>query len=355
MTDRHTRALRIAMTSYYLPSGSKIGVGYQVHALADGLTRRGHQVTVFSGCPPVADAEYATVQLPSPSSMRTFAFALSLRRLDLSRFDVLHAHGDDYWLWRRRAAAHIRTMHGSCFAEALTISGSKEKLRMVALGLGETLASVVADRTVLISPHTGRWMPWVTSVIPNGVDERIYYPSTARAESPTVLFVGTYQNRKRGKLLMDVFSREVLPRVPEARLVMVCSDAPAASGVTVTGRVDEPTLADLYRRAWVFCLPSTYEGFGIPYAEALASGTPVVATNNPGARYVLADGRFGDIVQDDHLGETLCHLLTSETARADGRTRALARASDFGLSRVLDAYEAVYAEVLSERGDLARA
>ena len=42
------------MISYYLPSGSKIGVGYQVHELATELVRRGHSVDVFSECPPVA-------------------------------------------------------------------------------------------------------------------------------------------------------------------------------------------------------------------------------------------------------------------------------------------------------------
>ena len=46
-------ALRIAMISYYLPSESKIGVGYQVHELANELARRGHHVDVFSPCAPV--------------------------------------------------------------------------------------------------------------------------------------------------------------------------------------------------------------------------------------------------------------------------------------------------------------
>jgi len=48
--DAGTRPLRIAMISYYLPSESKIGVGYQVHELANELARRGHHVDVFSPC-----------------------------------------------------------------------------------------------------------------------------------------------------------------------------------------------------------------------------------------------------------------------------------------------------------------
>lgn len=95
--------LRIAMVSYYLPSGSKIGVGYQVHALATALDDRGHEVTVFSACPPVPRARYAPRLVQPRGHLRTFRFATQLRRIDLSGFDVLHAHGDDYWMWRRRA------------------------------------------------------------------------------------------------------------------------------------------------------------------------------------------------------------------------------------------------------------
>lgn len=341
--------LRIAMTSYYLPSGSKIGVGYQVHALANGLADRGHEVTVFSGCGPSEGARYRTVQLPAPKRWRTFAFALSIRQLDLSGFDVLHAHGDDYWLWRRRVPAHVRTMHGSCFAEAIRIPRLREKLRMVALGLSETLASLVADRTFCVSPQTRRWLPWVRAVIPNGVDQQVFHPDESeRAERPTILFVGTYHNRKRGRLLMDVFARDVLPRVPDAELVMVCSDAPAAPNVRVTGRINESELATWYRRAWVFCLPSTYEGFGIPYAEALASGTPVVASENPGARFVLGREECGAIVPDESLGRALVGLLSDREERQAATLAARRRATAFALSSVLDRYEDAYRQLVLE-------
>src|SRR5512132_3956341 len=113
------------MISYYLPSASKIGVGYQVHELATELVRRGHRVDVFSECPPVEGAVYGhrLVRLTGP--LRTFRFATVLRRTDFSSYDVLHAHGDDYWMWRRRVPSHVRTLHGSCFEEALRIRGAR--------------------------------------------------------------------------------------------------------------------------------------------------------------------------------------------------------------------------------------
>ena len=168
--------LRIAMISYYLPSGSKIGVGYQVNCLASELVRRGHHVDVYSACPPVPGAVYGHRRIELIGMFRTFRFATRLRTVDFSDYDVLHAHGDDYWMWRRRARAHVRTLHGSCFDEAIHIRGTLPRLRMVMLGFSEVLASVVADATVVVSPPTRRWTPWINEIIPNGINTAVFHP-----------------------------------------------------------------------------------------------------------------------------------------------------------------------------------
>jgi phosphatidylinositol alpha-mannosyltransferase len=341
-----TAGLRIGMVSYYLPSGSKIGVGYQVHALANALVARGHSVTVFSACGASEGARYRTEQVPLSGSNRTFKFALALRKADWQRFDVLHAHGDDYWLWRRRAPAHVRTLHGSCLAEARWISGARERTRMVLLGLSEVLATLVADATVGVSQNSLRWTPWVRHVIPNGVDLSVFRPGE-RAKQPTVLFVGTYGWRKRGALLVDVFQRDVLPEVPGAELWMVSDHAPRLPKVKLLGGVSDQALAELYRRAWVFCLPSKYEGFGIPYVEAMASGCAVVATDNPGAREVTVHGEYGALVDDAALGQTLVRLLTSSEERALLVGRAQQRAAQFDLKNVAASYEALYLHLIA--------
>ena len=82
-------------------------------AILTALTLRGHTVDVFSDCPPVDGANYGHRYIKMTGSLRTFRFAWRLRREDFSSYDVLHAHGDDYWLWRRRASRHIRTVHGA--------------------------------------------------------------------------------------------------------------------------------------------------------------------------------------------------------------------------------------------------
>lgn len=345
------------MISLYLPSESKIGSGYQAHYMANALTKRGHRVTMFSPCIAAEGANYDTVVVNPGKRLRTFGFAFKLRNIDYSRFDLVHAHGDDYWLWsRRKYPTHIRTMHGSCLAEALHIPGLPGKLRMLMLGLSEILATIVADRTVCVSRNTTRYYPypWVRDVIMNGVDTSSFRPSRSPADdkekSPTILFVGTYHNRKRGKLLMEEFEANIRPALPNAQLWMVCEQAPDAQGVTVFSRIPLEQLTDLYRRAWVFCLPSSYEGFGVPYIEAMASGLPVVATPNPGACEVLDNGNYGLITEPASLGKTLLDLLQSSEERNRLSALGLERSQEFAWDHIVDQYEAVYQQTMAKRG-----
>ena len=71
--------------------------------------------------------------------------------------------------------------------------------------------------------------------------------------------------------------------------------------VTMTGFISDAELADHYRMADVFAMPSTGEGFGIVFLESLACGTPVVAGNRDGSVDALADGRLGCLVDPNDI------------------------------------------------------
>ena len=333
--------MNIAITSLYLPSGSKIGVGYQVHYLANELTKRGHKVTVFSQTGASQDTLYSVKIIRARKRYRTFGFAWDLRKVDFSGYDVLNAHGDDWFLWGRDRPRHVHTFHGSCLAETIYATSIVARIRMAALALCEFSACFLPDELVAVSENTRSYIPSVKHIIPCGVELSSFRPG-CKSEAPSLLFVGTMGGRKRGAMLLDLFEREIRPRIPKAEFWAVCEEPVDGDGVRWFGRTPLEKLRKLFREAWVFCLPSTYEGFGVPYIEAMASGTPVVATPNLGAREVTQDGQFGLLGRDSELAVHLLKVLSDWELRKRLCDAGLRRARDFSWDSVCAQYEKIF-------------
>jgi glycosyltransferase involved in cell wall biosynthesis len=221
---------------------------------------------------------------------------------------------------------------------------------MLSLAVCEVGSTFLADVRVAVSENTRAYIPRIHTVVPNGVDLKGFYPDGERAENPSILFVGTLRGRKRGQWLREVFDGEVRKSIPNAELWMVCEEPVQGEGIRWMGRVSEEVLCQLYRRAWVFCLPSTYEGFGIPYIEAMASGTPVVSTFNPGAVEVTEGGLRGLLCRDSRLGGSLLRVLRNHAAREHLAEMGRQRVQDFAWHRVCSAYERIYREGLAVVG-----
>lgn len=335
--------MNIAMSSLYLPGGSKIGVGYQVHQMANQMVLRGHRVTVYSQSEAGENPMYKHVRIQPGKHLRTFGFAWDLRDVDFSKFDVLHAHGDDWFLWNKRRPRHIHTYHGSCFVEFQHQQSLREKLRMLGLAVCEYGSTCLCDVAVAVSENTRKQIPSVKHVIPNGVDLDRFYPGAHKSENPSILFVGTMRGRKRGDALVKAFSETILKEIPEAVLWVVCEEPVSGPNIQWFGRVPEDVLCELYRQAWVFCLPSTYEGFGVPYIEAMASGTAVVATPNQGALEVLRGGALGLIVQENALARGVLQVIKDTPLRQFLELSGVKAARRFDWGRVCAAYEKLYA------------
>jgi glycosyltransferase involved in cell wall biosynthesis len=271
-----------------------------------------------------------------------------LNRLDTSDLDVLHLHGDD-WFYLRRRVATVRTFHGSALYEARFATRARRQVsQYVTYGL-ELIAGRLATSTYGVNPAPEP-LQRIEGHLPLAValPDRV---SSERPGPPTILFVGTWEGRKRGRMLHRAFSRDVLPHVPDARLVMVSEHCEPGPGVDWVKRPSDAALAELYRTAWLFCMPSSYEGFGLPYIEAMSHGTPVITTPNPGSRFVLDGGRCGRIVAQERLGEEITSLIRDPGARAALAAVGRERAADFGWAALIDRHERAYRSAIARFGE----
>lgn len=354
------RRFRIAMFSYGLPcQGQKRGGIEQVaHDLANALVDRGHTVTIFTHDPRPEDGRYQIVELPFKAVVKswlgtrvTMGYLGNVLALfgNYRPFDVVIAHGDSLLL-PLTGKPIVRVMHGSALEEARSATSLGRKILQRGVYAQELLTARWQCGTVGVSENTRRANRYVTRVIPDGIDLELFSPQDAvRSLKPSILFVGALDGRKRGRWLLDEFSHFVRPHVPDAELHMVMSPGPEVAGVTYHTGIHRSALARLYQQAWVYASPSTYEGFGLPYVEALACATPVVATPNPGSREVLADGRFGCLVPDADFAASVSRLLRSGEERRQLAAAGLRRAADFDIRASAAQYE-ILIEQLVHRG-----
>jgi glycosyltransferase involved in cell wall biosynthesis len=179
------------------------------------------------------------------------------------------------------------------------------------------LLGVEAERVVVAHP---------------GIDPG-FRPDNDRADlgGPYVLAVGTLEPRKNLPALAEAFAL-VRRRHPELTLAIAglegWEDRPlAAEGIRLLGYVPDDELARLYRGAAAFAYPSSFEGFGMPVVEALASGVPTVVSTHRSL-----DEASGDAALRADPGDPRAFAAALEWALEAGsqvRERGLAHAARF--------------------------
>lgn len=347
--------MRLAVFSYGLPvAGQKRGgIERVAHVLSQGLAERGHQVVVFSHDGKPEGAAYDVRPLPWKRFVNTwFGRRVTMGYLgnvmallpDYKPFDAVISFGDSLLLPLRNKPV-LRVMLGSALGEAKSARSLGRLVLQSGIYLQE-LATALVQPTVGISENTRRYNPLVRQAIQLGVDSTIFFPKPEeKTAAPSLIFVGTADGRKRGRLLLEMFDGVIRRAHPAVSLMFVGPPGDPRPGVTYHTGVSDQQLASLYRRAWLYASPSTYEGFGLPYLEAMACGTPVVATPNPGSREVLENGQYGKLVDDATFGATIVDLLNDENSRRVLEAAGLRRARQLSLESMIDRYEHMLAEI----------
>lgn len=180
------------------------------------------------------------------------------------------------------------------------------------------------------------------TVIPLGVSPE-FRPDPARARDLVVLHVGDLHTRRNLHMLVDVVAdlTQTVPALAGLSLVMVGTDrgeaAPLkaqaarrgiADAVRVVAGASDSELREWYQRATVLAYPSRYEGFGLPVLEAMACGTPVVASRSSSLPEVV--GEAGLLVDPDDRegwGRALRVMLEQPDVAREWSGRGIVRAA----------------------------
>jgi glycosyltransferase involved in cell wall biosynthesis len=171
-----------------------------------------------------------------------------------------------------------------------------------------------------------------------------------------VLYVGNIKPHKNLVRLIEAFHQLRQGELADLKLLIIgdqISKLPSLrravhrhklhKQVRFLGYVADDQLAILYRLASVFVFPSLYEGFGLPPLEAMASGTPVVASNVSSLPEVVGDAAVLVNPYDvDAIVDGLRRVLTDPALAADMSRKGIERAREFSWERSVAKTWAVY-------------
>jgi glycosyltransferase involved in cell wall biosynthesis len=334
----------IAFFSKYLPSDKPSGVSVQVHRLAQQLVKNGHSVTCFSFSPKPSDALYTVVQLPWKTTSRFLQKiypAIAFSKIVVGMFDVVHYHGDDYLCKGRKN--RVRTFYGSALDEALHATTISRWLYQSLFYCFEWISCLKKGRCVGISEVTRKRLPNISKVINCSVPLDLYqYNSENKTKHPSILFLGDLDSRKRGRLLLNVFETEVLPQFPDCTLTVIGPQACDEKKVTHIKNCSEQELIQKYQQSWIYCMASSYEGFGVPAIEAAACGCAVVATANPGISEIITDHENGLLCDSRNLGCTLSRVIEDSTLRESLVANGLKSVQRYSTQKICICYEEIF-------------
>jgi phosphatidylinositol alpha-mannosyltransferase len=352
------------------------GVQSHILQLAEVMRARGQHVSVLAPSSPsrhVRLPEYVVsaglaIPIPYNGSVARVQFSPAVhgrvkRWLAEGEFDVLHVHEPNapslsMWALRVAEGPIVATFHTST-TKSLTLS--------VVQGFLRPMQEKIVGR-IAVSDLARRWQMEALGSdaveIPNGVDVASFasapllqgYPRPSK----TVLFLGRYDEPRKGMAVLLDALPALVERLPGLQLLIVgrgdedelrAKVGGLAGHLRFLGLVDDAAKASAMRSADVYCAPNTGgESFGIVLVEAMAAGTPVVASDLHAFRRVLCDGEAGRLVAVEDgaaLGEGLIAVLENDplAKRYAAAGKAAVRRYDWSVvaNQVMQVYETVAA------------
>jgi phosphatidylinositol alpha-mannosyltransferase len=369
--------MRIALVSPYdfpFPGG----VTQHIHYLDKHFRELGHHVKIIAPCGGEEPEQLADNVVVTTTRILSIPFSGSKARIPYSpavnwrvkralhgeEFDIVHAHEPMTLPVPIMALTHSRSVNVGTFHayrdSHLIYKYARRIFQPFFDKLDGKIAVSEAARDTVARYFGGEFV-----IIPNGIDVERFggehvQPIEQYADGrPNILFVGRLEPRKGFRYLLRAFPY-VKEEFPQARLIVVgayrkkeianflhYTRESHLTGVKFVGRVSDEDLPRYYRTCDVFCAPSTgFESFGIVLLEAMATGKPTVATNIPGYRDLLEDGKEGFLAEpkdERSLASALIRILKEPATRREMGARGRVKAQRYSWRQValqvLDYYE----------------
>ncbi len=347
MTERPMKIAIVSPYDWQVPGG----VNTHVHALAQQLRDRGHEVKILApSAQPVEDPNVIVLGRPWPVAASGSVVRIALdprvgRRvrqvLEREQFDIVHVHEPLMPVLAIHVLRHSKTANPAVVNVGTFHATKDGGNRLYAYGrrlLKRWFREL--DGKITVSPPAGqyvsRYFHGYYNIIPNGLDvERWARPDVIPAPgfegTTNILFTGRAEKRKGLAVLIRAFGM-VNARNPETRLIIVGPDSHARrryeASVAKSGRrgiifVPEQPYSELVRfhkASHIFCAPALgNESQGYVLLEAMSAGVPVVASNIDGYASVITHDADGLLVRPGDsmvLADALTSLVNDPARRA---------------------------------------
>jgi phosphatidylinositol alpha-mannosyltransferase len=270
-------------------------------------------------------------------------------------FDVLHLHeplvpGPCMWSALVKPAPIVGTFHAAGVSAAYRFGGFALK---IVTNRVDVRCAVSEDAVALAA----RYFPGTYEPVFNGIEVDRFAKATPwdTDERPTVLFIGRHEERKGLAVLLAA-----LDRLPRDVRVWIGGEGPQTDELRTAvgddarvewlGRIDDDEKCRRLRAADAFCAPSLHgESFGVVLLEAMAAGTPVVASDLPGYARVGRQGREALLVPPGDagaLGDALTRVLTDGSLASSLVEGGRARADELSMDHLAERYVEMYTRTI---------
>ena len=356
------------------------GVNNHIERLSQEYTRLGHKVTIMTpSSKPREELEGPNLvvigkPVPLPVGGSIARISLSFHRaprvravLEDEEFDVAHMHEPLASVLPLTVLRYSRSLNVGTFHAYNRMGRAYRSLRPMLKRWFRRLHGKIAVSRAAVD-LIGKYFPGYYNIIPNGIDIEHFSAACEPIErfndgKVNILFVGRMEKRKGLPYLLAAYGR-IKWEYPQIRLIVVGPgklDAAserilgerALEDVEIVGPVPYADLPRYYQTADIYCSPATgSESFGIVLLEAMAAGTPIVASNITGYAGVMGHGAQGLLAEpkdEEALAASLVELVNSPQLRQEMGRRGRVHAETYSWSRVAGQVLDYYRRLLEER------